>query len=73
MAKSKTNDDSELIESLDILTDFEVLDTEADWRMLGDTQNLNKNIEKTAHKNAAGNSPFGNSETPADGTGEHNE
>lgn len=45
MAKNKTNDDSEVVESLDILTDYEVLDSEKDWRMFSDTKALTKNIE----------------------------
>ncbi len=44
----KPDDESDLIDSMDILADLDVLSSEPDWRMLNDTASLDKYIKQTS-------------------------
>ncbi len=51
----KFDDENELIESMDILADMDVLKSEPDWRILKDSESLDKYIKQTGKKTAGNN------------------
>jgi hypothetical protein len=46
MSKSNPDIDADVIEILDLLIDLEILKSEADWRMLSETQVFDENLKK---------------------------